>query len=310
MRYSVVATAEMDGERLDLALVRADIGLSRRKIRAAIDYGGVYVNRKRMRIASRIVRVGDQITLEWQEAAKSQLAKDYALESHQIIYQQDELIVCNKPPGIASQATRSQAVFHMESLVAKYVKNGGRRGGKVRLVHRLDQETSGVMLFALSPRMAEFLDQAFRERAVKKVYHALCYGQPHTPQFQSTAALLKPNHQGQVRQHPSGKPAITGFKMLARLEDNCSLLAAYPETGRTHQIRVHLAALGLPILGDKRYGDRLRTPLAGNRATALNHHMLHAARLQLKGPNGEDWAFEASYPASFEEVLLQLQIHH
>ncbi len=307
-RYELKISGALVGERLDLALVKADLGLSRRKIRRAIDLGGVYVNRKRVRIASRGLKFGDQIALEYDAASDKHVDEDYRLTDDLVLGWDDDYIVFNKPPGIAAQPTRSQSVFHMEALVTKFLKERGNAKTPI-LVHRLDRETSGVMLFALNPETAAFFNQKFKDREITKIYDAVAIGIPKAEEFTNNVRLHPADKNAEVKVAPvGGKSAYTEFVVLRRFDTaQCTLIECHPKTGRTHQIRVHLEHLGLPLLGDKKYGHGLHGHARARLFhLAVNYHMLHARLLRFTGPDGKEHEFIAPRPDYFESILTQL----
>jgi tRNA pseudouridine32 synthase/23S rRNA pseudouridine746 synthase len=172
--------------------------------------------------------------------------------------------------------------------VAEYI------GGKAYLVHRLDRETSGVMVFARTADSHRRLSQQFESRAVTKRYVALVSGQMDT----WTGEIAEPLREfgsGRVGVDPNGKSAVTGWQVRERLSDN-DLLDVSPITGRRHQIRVHLYSIGHPILGDSRYGDD--RPIGG--APRL---MLHASELTLPAQEGPPLVLRADPPAEFTAIV-------
>lgn len=302
-RYTLQVSSELSGQRLDTGLVAAGIGLSRRKVRSAIDAGGVYVNRKRVRVASRVLRRGDDVELVFEPSLKKKLPNmGEALRDEDIIHKGPDFVVINKPSGLPSQATKVQALWHVESCLKKWLESQGDDRKPV-LVHRLDRETSGVLILALSAKKARFLEQQFRERRAEKLYHALCLGRPKFKDCEVHEPLATPDSQGNVRISPSGRPASTGFHVV-KAKDAMVLMACSPKTGRTHQIRVHLQYLDLPVLGDKRYGGNRHLEFQkAHPDLKLPHHMLHAHQLIIVTDKDRPArCFSAEYPASFRGV--------
>lgn len=289
------------GGRLDI--VAAALGgdqLSRRRVRAMIDAGGAWVNGRRIRIASRTVRQGDRILLEADQRADPRAAaRRMRLRDEQILATGEGYLVVDKPAGVPSQETRSQSHLHMKALVEAWLREKGKPP-RVWLVHRLDQDTSGVMLFATTPAMAEHFTTDFRERRVEKIYHALCYGRPQRRTFEVDRRLSPVGRDGFVRTvHEGGRSAFTGFRLEREFDGGAfSLMECRPRTGRTHQIRVHLEHAGIPIVGDRKYGHRYRRnmPVA---FTPPGRHLLHATRLRFFLPEGERIIAEAPLPAEF-----------
>lgn len=294
------------GMRLDLALVQLAADMSRRKIRNVIDVGGCYINRKRVRMASRPVNKGDRILLQFSETGLKKLANEtFALTADDILYNKHEIIAVNKPPGIPAQATRDQAIHHMAIYVRDYLRANNISRKEPQPVHRLDKETSGVMLFALSTNAMDWLTEQFKSRDVRKTYLAISYGLIPQPTFEVKCFLSQIDKRtGDVTIVGSGgKASQTYFDVLAvnkALE--LSLIKCKPVTGRSHQIRVHLLSRGLPIVGDKRYGSgagRSSKISAELRELAGKHHFLHAQTLEfIPVPGGDTVKIEASLPAA------------
>ena len=287
-KIEVTIGAINDGMRLDLALVAADTGLSRRKIRAIIDVGGCYVNRKRIRVASRAVAKGDRVQLEYSDTGLSQAKKStFVLTDADILFEDDQIVAINKPPGLPTQAMRTQAIMHVETCLKQYYKSKSLPIPPLSLVHRLDKDTSGVLLVAKNKKSAENLMAAFRDRHVRKTYLAIARNIPPNNRFRVECKLSPIDQRtGMVREDPRGKSSLTDFKVVAAdREANLALIACFPVTGRSHQLRVHLANVNSPILGDKRYGGEVLgravpTPLL---EMAADHHFLHALALQIPG---------------------------
>jgi RluA family pseudouridine synthase len=274
------------GKRLDIYLLERIGEISRRKIRSIIDVGGVYVNKKRVRVASRAVTVGDSIRVEYNEVAlKKVKAETFEFKDHDLLFSSYDTFAVNKPPGLPSQATKDQSIMHVVPLLEKYLKLRQIRYKQLILVHRLDKETSGLILVAEGSRQATWLSDQFRERKVKKTYFAVCHGIPSWTSMTERSALSEIDKKsGQVRAVRSGgRSALTRFRVAAVNEAlKISLIECSPETGRSHQIRVHLEINGNPIVGDKRYGSQSQKSELPEHLLAMTgyHHFLHAAKLE------------------------------
>lgn len=212
----------------------------------------------------------------------------------EILWCDEALLVINKPAGLPTLPDGyNPSLPHVRSLLEPTY-------GRLWIVHRLDKETSGVLALARSAEAHRGLNTQFEQHQVTKVYHALVNGSPDWKE-KIVNLPLRPNRGHRHRtavdtQH--GKPAVTRLRVLERLGD-CTLIEAIPETGRTHQIRAHLAAIGLPILGDPLYGPA--TP--GEARLAL-----HARSLKLTHPTtGEKVRLEAQYPLRMEEILQEMR---
>ena len=266
-----------------LATVMPDI--SRRKIRQILDVGGCYVNNKRMHIASRQVRSGDKIRVEFSlEGLKKVRQKTFVLKDADVLYDSQSLIAINKPPGLPSQATRDQDVMHAETCLRAWLSGKGRSKEKLILLHRLDKDTSGVLLFATSPEVSTWVTDQFRAKKVKKTYWALCKGLAKSRKFSVECYLSEIDKKtGKVSVVRSGgKASRTDFSERLRHEQlKISWMECYPETGRSHQIRVHLEISAIPLLGDKKYGRDLKQDLSKEiLEVAASHHMLHARTIE------------------------------
>jgi RluA family pseudouridine synthase len=300
-----------DGQRLDVFLAAQGLGLSRRKIRSVIDVGGVYVNQKRVRIASWAVRSGDVVRVEYSEAGLASLkAHRIELKPEALLLRRDGVIAIDKPPGLPSQATKDQSVQHVVPALRALLESLGQKHGQLVLVHRLDKETSGVLLVAEGGARATWLTDLFRARKVKKTYLAVCYGRPARAELTESSPLSEIDKRtGDVRAvRAGGRPAVTHVRVLARAEQhNLCLVECRPETGRSHQIRVHLELNGLPIVGDKRYGAAARTPLPPALADlAAEHQLLHAAAIELPLAEGQTpTRIAAPPPPRFAELCRQ-----
>jgi tRNA pseudouridine32 synthase/23S rRNA pseudouridine746 synthase len=216
-----------------------------------------------------------------------------------LLHEDAHILVFNKPSGLAVQGgagvTRS-----LEDLLAAFAKSNGKRP---RLVHRLDRETSGVMVAARTKPAAAELSEAFAGRDVEKTYLAIvCGGAPQPPEGEIDLPLRKSSRRGLdiMEIDRAGQAALSRYRTLAASSD-AALLELRPETGRMHQLRAHLAAIGHPIAGDGKYGGLFRLgPLE------IPRLMLHAAALDLPHPAGGRRRFEAPLPADMAEPLRSL----
>ncbi len=290
-----VVPGEKSGERLDVFLSGCDLGLSRRKIRAIIDVGGVYINKRRIRIASRQIMRGDKIRVEYNEQSLKQVkSRNINFQEQDILLDHTHVYALNKPAGMPAQATKDQSVMHVVKCLEVLLKERTAQAkvAGLSLVHRLDKETTGVILVAKSTAAMTFLTDEFRHRRVEKSYLAVCYGIPTQDEFTERAFLSEIDKKtGSVRVVKSGgRNAVTHFKVLSvNKKLGLSLMLCHPETGRSHQIRVHLEKNSLPIVGDKRYGSmerRVLPPELG--ALTTTHHFLHAFELSFTPAKGEE----------------------
>jgi len=237
------------------------------------------------------------------DAAVTLGARDIAAARALAIYEDLQLIVLNKPAGMAVQGG-SGVSRSLEDLLAAFAKPNGKRP---RLVHRLDRETSGVLAVARTKPAAAFLSAAFAGREVLKTYLAVvCGGAPEPAEGEIAVALRKTSRKGldvMVVANPGeagAQAALTRYRTLAAAPQ-AALVELSPETGRMHQLRAHLAAIGRPIAGDGKYGGHYRI---GD--TEISGLMLHAAALEIPHPEGGRRRFEAALPEVFEKTCRSL----
>ena len=286
-------------DRLDRILVSQLPGLSRARLQALIRAGWVKVNGRTVRKPGLSVGPEDVIQVAALPPAETRLRpQSIPLE---ILYEDDALFVINKPAGMVvhpgaghPQATLVHAALaHAPEVEA--VGDASRPG----IVHRLDKDTSGVMVLAKTNEALKHLQQQFRRREVEKLYLGLVDGAPPSPTGQIEAPLARsPRHRKRIAvvQAPGSRLAVTRFQTRERFPRH-SLLELRPLTGRTHQIRVHLQFLGCPVVGDRVYGRKQPTlPVA--------RQQLHAWRLTFRLPgDSQPRTFEAAIPADLREAI-------
>lgn len=230
-------------------------------------------------------------------------AEDAAFARSLVIAEDAHLIAFNKPAGLAVQGG-SGVTLSLEDLLAAFAKSSGKRP---RLVHRLDRDTSGVIVAARTKPAAAFLSQAFAGRETQKRYLAIvCGGAPSPERGAVDLALKKASRRGldimDIARggEPGAQPARTLYRTLSAT-NAAALVELEPETGRMHQLRAHMAAIGRPIAGDGKYGGLYRIG-----AVEMPGLMLHAAALGLPHPEGGRVRFEAPPPAAFAETVRSL----
>jgi RluA family pseudouridine synthase len=312
MKHTFVIPPALAGMRLDQAIARLMAPLSIRKSKGLVDGGAVYLNNRRVRIASWVVKPGDnlQVLLENVPASKKDPSSEIPdLAEGDILYEDDQIIVINKPAGLASQPTRDPAVAHVLAKVRHYLTAHKRPGPALHLAHRLDKETTGCLIIAKSSAAMDFLTDQFRMRTTEKIYHALVWGKVAGP-FSETARLTS-IQEGTSRVHAvqkGGKSAHTDFKPIKYYKNaDMSLVECRPHTGRSHQIRVHLELHGHPIVGDKVYGEKAQA-LSRELAPLITHHFLHARAITfVPQPGAAQITVEAPYPATMSELLKHLE---
>ena len=222
-----------------------------------------------------------------------------------VIFEDDHVIALNKPAGLSSQGGRI-ATHTLDELMWAFAKSSGNRP---RLVHRLDRDTSGVLLTARTKPAAGFLGKALMAKRFRKTYLAIVGPGAPAPKGGVIDAPLRREMQGReaymrvcAADHPDAETAVTRYRTLAASAD-AALVELSPETGRMHQLRVHLASIGRPIAGDVRYGGALT--LGGHVAPRL---MLHAAALSFPHPDGGTRRVEAPPPGDFMTLAKSLEL--
>ncbi|MGE6227888.1 RluA family pseudouridine synthase [Paenibacillus chitinolyticus] len=212
----------------------------------------------------------------------------------QVLFEDDYLLVVNKPAGMAVHPSEPGQRGTLANAVAGYYESTGQSCG-VRHIHRLDQDTSGAVLYAKYELPHLLLDEAMREKAIGRIYAAVCGGLPAPPAGTISAPIGKDrHHRARRRVSPGGDAAVTHYRTVESFRD-AALLELRLETGRTHQIRVHMSHIGHPLLGDALYGGRMN---------AFGRQALHGARLLFRHPvTGEELAVDAPYPDDFRELL-------
>jgi 23S rRNA pseudouridine955/2504/2580 synthase len=217
-----------------------------------------------------------------------------------VIYQDRHAFVFNKPPGLATQGG-TKTHNHLDRLLDGLADEGGRP----KLVHRLDKDTSGALLVARSAKAAGHFAKGFSSRSARKIYWALVVGVPPGEEGTIDAPLAKQPGTGGEKMHideESGLPAKTRWRLIERAGNRAAWLELQPLTGRTHQLRAHMAALGHPIVGDAKYGG-LEALLTGGISRKLH---LHARRIRIDAPGGGKIDVTADLPAHFAESLAML----
>ena len=221
-----------------------------------------------------------------------------------VIAQTDSAIVLNKPPGLATQGGTG-TTRHVDGLLDAFVEEGDEDTPRPRLVHRLDKDTSGVLLVARTPGSAASFSKRFSGRSARKVYWALVVGVPDIREGTIDAPLAKQPGTGGEKMHvdhEEGQPAKTRYRVVDSAGKKACWLELEPLTGRTHQLRVHCAAMGHPIVGDGKYGGK-DAFLTGSVSRKMH---LHARRLVIAAPGGGKIDATAELPEHFAATMQQL----
>ncbi len=229
--------------------------------------------------------------------------EDIAFAKSLVIHEDEAIIAFNKPSGLSSQGGRIKA-HTLDDLLFAFAKASGNRP---RLIHRLDRDTSGVILTARTKPAAGFLGKAMMGRRFRKTYLAIVGGGAPEPAGGVIEAALRREEIGResymkvsAPDHPDAETAVTRYRTLARSSE-AALVECSPQTGRMHQLRVHLASIGRPIAGDARYGGALM--LGG---AAIPRLMLHAVKLSFPHPDGGTTTIEAPMPEDMKAVAERL----
>ncbi|PMG07171.1 RNA pseudouridine synthase [Vibrio breoganii] len=277
--------SDMAGQRIDNFLRNQLKAIPKSMVYRIVRKGEVRVNKKRVKAeyklqAGDIVRI-PPVTLPATEEApalSTKLNKVSELE-HCILYEDEHVLILNKPSGTAVHGGSGLKFGAIEALRA--LRPEARF---LELVHRIDRDTSGILLVAKKRSALRHLQAQFREKTVQKYYFALVMGEWKSSIRKVTAPLLKNEVNSIVRVNPNGKASETRFKIIEKL-NNATLLQASPITGRTHQIRVHTQYVGHPIAWDDRYGDRRFDAFTGK--VGLDRLFLHAANIKFIHPGTE-----------------------
>lgn len=275
-------------ERLDVALVRAYPEHSRSTWQKYIKAGNISVNDEVVTIPKALVRI-DQDTISVHVPEKL----DHSEQQLPILYIDDNVIVIEKPVGIL---THSKGALNDEFTVADFLRQFttyGLDGTRPGIVHRLDRDTSGVMIGARTPEAATHLQKQFANRTTKKTYLAIISGVPKKTTARIELPIGRnPKAPSTFRVDPKGKEAVTDYNVLLS-EKGKTLIGLMPATGRTHQLRVHMQYIGHPIVGDKVYG------------TPAERMYLHALSLEVTLPTGVRQIFSTQIPEDFRNVFKQ-----
>lgn len=288
-------------QRLDLYLLqKIPTKISRNFVQKAIKEGRVTVNGKPQKPSYR-VKVKDVIFVP-EPAPVTILSIEPEPISLKILYEDHDLIVIDKPAGMIVHPIPSHTTGTLVNALLYHCKDLQGIGGELRpgIVHRLDKDTSGVMVVAKNDLAHRNLSQQFKDRKVSKMYLALVRGRINKPQGEIKVSLARhPVLRTKMSVNDTGRVAVTLYRVLSYFGDVASLVAAYPKTGRTHQIRVHMKYIGHPILGDKLYGSTY----------GMYRQMLHATKLGFYHPRTDKWlTFTAPIPDDFKHLIVELNL--
>jgi 23S rRNA pseudouridine1911/1915/1917 synthase len=299
-RYSLTVEAEAAGERLDRYVARALPSLSRSYAQQLIGAGQVMVNGQSAR-ASLGLRAGDQVEVRVPPPQPIALiAEPIPLT---VIYEDDDVVVIDKPAGmVVHPAPGHPGGTLVNALLARYPAMQVAGDLRPGIVHRLDAGTSGLLVVARHDSALRDLAEQQRQRQMRKIYLAVAEGRFKEPEGVIDAPIGRhPSDRLRMAVVPDGRPARTHYRLLEEL-GAYSLLELRLETGRTHQIRVHLLQRQRPVLGDPLYGERRGRPRFG-----LERQFLHAQQLGFRLPSGGWREFSSPLPADLAAALARLR---
>ncbi len=289
-KFRVRVVKEDQGMRLDQFLAARVPDLSRRRARVILEIGGVFVDRTRVKVASRKVKEGQLVEVvrggaldrATKKIGKTARAKDAAkLPEHSLLFEDEHILVVAKPAGLLTAPTPESDRGNLSDLLAR------ERGTRIFVVHRIDLDTSGILVFAKSEDANKELSHTFKEHAIERQYLAVVDG-------------LWPEELTKIDQDVGEKTAISHFQVVEQIADRATLLQVRLETGRTHQIRIHASGAGYPVLGDKQYGHV--SDLAPPRMA------LHAKHLSFTHPmTGTPQSFDCPLPSDLDSWLTKLR---
>ena len=297
----VVVEENTQKKRIDSYIVDKNINLSRTAIKRLLDEGKILVNGKKQKPSYK-PEVGDIITIEIMKPKEVELKpQDIPID---IIYEDKDIIVVNKPKGmVVHPANGNPDGTLVNAILAKCKDSLSGIGGEIRpgIVHRLDKDTSGLLIIAKNDQAHINMSKQIQDRKVIKKYIALVKGVIG----ENTATIDMPvarstKDRKKMAVEPKGKEAITHYKVLQRY-DKYTLLEIKIDTGRTHQIRVHMSYIGHPVVGDMQYSN-------GKNEFGIEGQMLHSKYLEFDHPiTGKRLKLEAPLPEYFEQVLKELE---
>ena len=290
---------EKAGQRLD-AFTAGETSFSRSAVQRLIESGDVLLN-GREAAAKTKVRAGDEVSVSPPPPAVTDIVpQDIPLE---IIYQDEDIAVINKPKGMVVHPAAGNPDGTLVNAIMYHIKDLSGIGGELRpgIVHRIDRMTSGLLVIAKNDAAHTFLSDKLKTHSVSRIYYALCEGNFREDSGTVDAPIAR--HRADRKRmavDPAGRNAVTHWRVLERF-GNFTLLRVELETGRTHQIRVHMSYIKHPIVGDEVYGH------AANKLGIVGQ-ALHAGELHLTHPRtGVDMVFKAPLPDEFEQALDKLR---
>lgn len=293
-------------KRLDQFLVHREPDVSRSGLQRLIESGRIRVNAQVAKPGQKI-KPGDRITMDTPEPGP--LLVDGEQVPLEVVFEDEALIVINKPAGVVVHPTSGHWAGTLLNALLGHFQRGGKglassgEAPRPGFVHRLDKETSGVMVVAKTAEAHRVLAAQFETHSITRIYEAFVRGVPRQEQGVIELAIGRERGAGKKVSSNTAQPqrAVTEYRVKQAVRDLASWVELFPRTGRTHQLRVHLASLDCPILGDKMYGGSL---VCRVRETDIPRVMLHAKTLGFRHPvSGDDQVFTCDFPTDMECVL-------
>jgi 23S rRNA pseudouridine1911/1915/1917 synthase len=313
LSFSFQVMKKDQGRRLDQFLSETNLNLSRSQAKLLIQKHLILLNQKPAKASSHI-KVGDRVSGSLPEPKPLSLKPEPLPLT--ILYEDPSIIVIDKPPGMVVHPAYGNPSGTLVNALLYHCKDLAGIHGVLRpgIVHRLDKDTSGVMVVAKEAEAFQHLTKQFKNRTVKKVYLAIAYGRFSQEEgFIDCSIGRHPNQRKRMSTRTKrGRVAITRWKKVEEF-DGCTLLEVFPQTGRTHQIRVHLSSIGHPLLGDPLYGRKgrpgtIHDPVLKECVKRMNRQALHAQRLEFTHPRtAEKVQFVSPIPQDMMEALEWLR---
>jgi 23S rRNA pseudouridine1911/1915/1917 synthase len=296
-------------KRLDVFLVHREPKVTRSGVQRLIECGRIRINSQVVK-PSQIVKPGDTITMDVPQPGRLQVnGEKFFLE---VLHEDEAILVVNKPAGIVVHPTSGNwsgtlvngVLDYLQSTEKKLSRIGGR--DRVGIVHRLDKNTSGVMVVAKTNEAHRRLSSQFMTHDISRTYEALIWGVPPESHGKVTLAIGRDTSNPKIfsEQTCDPKDAITEYEVLNCFENRASYVKLFPRTGRPHQLRVHMLSLGCPILGDSTYGGKKVCEIDGFQIPRV---MLHASSLGFQHPtSGKFQKYTLGFPADIKDVFSVL----
>ncbi len=318
--FNITVTNDFVGQRLDKFLQSKFKEMSRTRLQSIIIDGYVCLNGKKVKESAKKIKDKDIIELIFPEPEETTIKPNKIFLD--ILYEDDDLIILNKPPGVVVHpGAGNYEKTIVNGLLFKYKDKLSSVGGKLRpgIVHRIDKDTSGVIIIAKNDNAHINLSKQFSDHSIKRTYEALIWGslRPKNGKINEKISRSSKNRQLMTVKKIGGKKAITNYKTLNIFQNfnlpKISHVECGLETGRTHQIRVHMNFKGNPILGDKSYGRSKKKfkyidPNMEKKINNFNRQALHAKSIGFIHPRtNKEFFFEATRPKDFDDLIKSLK---